>query len=87
MSTMPSFVIGVCGGEDAEGYSIHIHDRNCKAFKPQQFDSDYIFDGTLRQAIDDYLDEEMREMGWDENIIKTHDCAVTLDNKFKAKAS
>ncbi len=73
---MPKFDMGYCGGEDAQGYSLHIHAHGCKAFKPTQFNEVEVFDGTVREAIDSFIDDEMKEMGWDESIVNVHNCAM-----------
>jgi hypothetical protein len=39
------------------------------------YDYSYDVEGTLQDAIDSYLDEEMKEMGWDDGIVKVYPCS------------
>lgn len=66
--------IGYIGGEDKNGYSCYIHKLGCQDIKKQVVDSSYTIEGTLQEAINSYLDDEMKEMGYDESIVKVFNC-------------
>ena len=61
-----------------ENASIHL--SGCKDIKRNVAENGaatYEVEGSLQDAIDSYLDDEMKEMGWTEDTgcLKVHNCA------------
>ena len=82
---MSKFHVGYIGGNDREGYSCFIHSADCadiakESVKRRGFDYySNVVEGTLEDAINSYLDEEMREMGWEEDVVTVFPCAEELE--------
>jgi hypothetical protein len=70
-----SFSIGFIDGEDRHGHSCFIHKQGCRDFYTRGFVDHYTVTGTLDEAIESYLDAELREQGFDESIVKVFPCA------------
>jgi hypothetical protein len=68
------FHVGYIGGEDRNGYSCFIHKAGCRDIGRAHYEHSYDHEGTLESAIETYLDDDMRDQGWDESIIKVFPC-------------
>lgn len=75
---MAEFFIGYIGGEDRNGYSCYIHRAGCKNIARGEYNVTHLHTGTLESAVDWYLDDELKNMGFDQEIVKVFSCAKTI---------
>jgi len=65
-----------------------IHAAGCKDIaRDKQEHSAFVqlVTGSLQDAIDAVLDEEVRELGWDESAVKIHNCAKKLKSRRRRR--